>query len=219
MSAAADNPEFQPVTVRVGTICGAPNGAWDRAHWVPSIISAGKALGYLPVVEKDISWIPLDAAAKAIADAAFYSEPAPKVLHLVHPRPVQWSDIFNVLSALTGARLIPYSQWVTRLERLLVDGGANMAGEVSHALRLLDFFHDRQEKLKTAPTNKLLGDAYDGLLFPRVDMTEMLRVSPSLREVRPLDASDVETWLDNLGLEARVSLAGDGGFDVENQVM
>ncbi|EJD43640.1 ketoacyl-synt-domain-containing protein [Auricularia subglabra TFB-10046 SS5] len=195
-SAASENADFQPVTIRVGAICGAPRGVWDRSHWVPSIISAGGAMGYLPIVDKDVSWIPLDAAAKAIADVACYTATAPSVLHLVHPKPVLWSDIFGAVSAKTGAQLIPYGEWVARLENVLLDGSTNGSSDVSHALRLLDFFRDRLEKVKTAPKDRLLGDAYDGLLFPRVDMAQMLRVSPSLREVRPLDASDVETWLD-----------------------
>lgn len=49
---AARIPEFDAATIRVGAICGAPNGSWDPAHWIPAMINAGRVLGSLPIVDK-----------------------------------------------------------------------------------------------------------------------------------------------------------------------
>jgi thioester reductase-like protein len=49
--AAAESP-LEPTIIRVGQICGGPNGFWNEKEWVPSLIRSSVHLNCLPSSEQ-----------------------------------------------------------------------------------------------------------------------------------------------------------------------
>ncbi|KZW01287.1 hypothetical protein EXIGLDRAFT_830237 [Exidia glandulosa HHB12029] len=179
--------DLNSTVVRVGVVSGAPNGAWDPSHWVPAMLAASKAMGSVPNADTVVSWIPLASAAAAITDAVLSSD-THRILHLVHPHSVHWSTLMKLVATEVGANctIEGFDQWVERLE-------AASAKMVDAALRLLDFFHVMRDRLRLA--GKADSDAYDGFMFPRLDMRRMIEMAPSLQTLPPLGAEDVRSWL------------------------
>ena len=66
-----------------------------------------------------------------------------RTLHLVHPRPVPWKAIITPIAEELDVPLVPYSQWLTALEKCAAEGSTDEvdAMRANPALRLLDFFH------------------------------------------------------------------------------
>jgi len=63
----------------------------------------------------DITWIPLDLAAKALA--AFRQAPSSvPVVHLVHPRAVSWHSLAAPIAQKLSVSLVPYNDWLTHSE-------------------------------------------------------------------------------------------------------
>ena len=90
LSIASKETPLQHVSVRVGQVTGGTTGAWNRAEWFPTLVKSGQYLGSLPNIDKEISWIPVDAVAQAVVQMR--GSPY-EVLHLAHPRPVMWSRV------------------------------------------------------------------------------------------------------------------------------
>lgn len=75
------------------------------------------------------SWIPLDVAAKTLLEVCQSSaKDFPSVVHIVHPRPIQWSIIMKAFSesskVLTGKELslLPFNEW----NRLVVQAASSV---------------------------------------------------------------------------------------------
>lgn len=61
--------DLPTLLVRLGQVAGAANGAWNVKEWLPSLVQASKALGYLPTSEQEkISWIPALKAGRSLAE-------------------------------------------------------------------------------------------------------------------------------------------------------
>ncbi|KAF4585088.1 putative PKS/NRPS-like protein biosynthetic cluster [Pleurotus pulmonarius] len=147
---AAESTPLKTTIVRIGQMSGSyVNGCWNAHEWVPSIVKSGITLGCLPESDGVVSWIPVDVAASAIKEMALINPPttgeSARYLHIVHPHPVQWNDIMKIISLKVGARLVPYSTWLGRLQE-----SSNTSNEESEnanpALRLLDFYQSASEK-------------------------------------------------------------------------
>ncbi|KAL4257534.1 Adenylate-forming Reductase [Pleurotus pulmonarius] len=179
---AAESTPLKTTIVRIGQMSGSyVNGCWNAHEWVPSIVKSGITLGCLPESDGVVSWIPVDVAASAIKEMALINPPATgesaRYLHIVHPHPVQWNDIMKIISLKVGARLVPYSTWLGRLQE-----SSNTSNEESEnanpALRLLDFYQSASEK-------PLLSADAEAFGFPRLATVDTLQVAPSMRVVKP----------------------------------
>ena len=132
---------------RIGQITGgAPRGAWSTTDWVPIIVKSSVTLGALPqahgvsrswallshsadVTQKVASWLPPHAVSDAIVDVAFAEEEPPLAVNLVHPRPIAWKKLMQPIAEVVYQQhltssllpLIPFGQWVTRLNACAVD--------------------------------------------------------------------------------------------------
>ncbi|KAJ7233038.1 hypothetical protein C8J57DRAFT_1090832 [Mycena rebaudengoi] len=173
--------EFTPLKaliVRVGQLCGGINGAWNVNEWVPALIQSARDVGYLPGDGKNVAWLPVDVAAAAIFD--FLSVfPRSKFVHLIHPRPVSWATLGNVVARELAARLVPYSEWVSHVENMPKDKNS------SRAARLLPFFRSLDRTSS--------GDAFG---FPKLDMRCAMEMSVSLRSLSgQLGEEDVKRWI------------------------
>lgn len=73
-------------------------------------------------IHEMVSWLPMDAVAKAIVDTAFTNERLPPALNLVHPRPVEWNLVITsvrdaVKQEITeNLELVSFQEWFSRLE-------------------------------------------------------------------------------------------------------
>jgi hypothetical protein len=123
--------------------------------------------------------IPLDVAASVIVEVRNSSA---ELLHLTNPKPAAWNVIFRDIASTLKVDLVPYSDWISRLEASETDG----VGEPHIAVRLLSFF-------KAVPVE---GNTEAGGI-PRLDITAARRVSPTLNDenLKPVGLEDVKKWL------------------------
>ncbi|KZV87149.1 ketoacyl-synt-domain-containing protein [Exidia glandulosa HHB12029] len=187
-------PNFQSTSIRVGNVSAAPNGAWEASQWVPAMLAASRVTGSVPSANTDVTWIPLASVAAAISDIVLAPN-SERVLHLVHPRPVQWSTLMTLVSTELGVNVEGFDQWVGRLEVAARDEDmVKSSPALQPALRLLDFFRHMRDRAARA-SGMAKSDAYDGFMIPRLDMHKMLAMSPSLQNLPPLGVQDVRSWL------------------------
>ncbi|KAL6303205.1 male sterility protein-domain-containing protein, partial [Sparassis latifolia] len=124
---------LRTTSVHVGQISGDTlNGGWNTKEWVGALVSATQALGCMPSLEEVrplltpavlvcsasqliVAWLPVDIVTSALLDMVS-SKIVEPVLNLVHPRPVTWDSLFAPAAANLGVPLVPYSEWLGRLE-------------------------------------------------------------------------------------------------------
>lgn len=90
----------------------------------------------------------MHAVSQAILDVAFSAQSPTIALNIVHPRPVQWSEIMHSISdALLEAKilsqrlaLVPFSEWFDRLETRSREAGGQDLNSIVSAY-LLVFLH------------------------------------------------------------------------------
>lgn len=97
-------------------------------------------IGVLPEHDEQVSWLPVDYAAKTIVELVNLpmSSPASPVYHILHPTLVSWSSILDTLEA---ARLrfkrLPRQEWLKVLRASDPDERRNPSR------KLLGFFEDK----------------------------------------------------------------------------
>lgn len=122
----------------------------------------------------------MDVAASALLEMSGSEE---SVLHIVHPKPVEWRFLVDSISSILSLEVIPYAAWIAKMQehvRTRVDtleGSSKEQLEEIPGLSLLDFFSG-------------LGDE------PVLETMKAVQVSPSLNSAERLQASDVEKWID-----------------------
>ncbi|KAF4610126.1 hypothetical protein D9613_010407 [Agrocybe pediades] len=175
--------------LRVGLLTGGSSGYWDPSQWFPAIAQSASYLGCLPRGDDTISWIPVHLAASAITDMRRTDD---RVLHIVHPKPVQWSTIMKSLSETLNVPLVPYMEWFARLESSAndEDESASASENSRAALRMTHFY---RLGLNASKSTESMG------LLAKVRSEKGVRASPSLRSdsVLPLSAQDVNDWVAN----------------------
>ncbi len=64
------------------------------------------------------------------------------ILHIAHPKPVSWTAILTTIAADLGVDLVPYSSWLSALERAYPAGDTPDVDKLREnpALRLIDHF-------------------------------------------------------------------------------
>ncbi|EIN09204.1 acetyl-CoA synthetase-like protein [Punctularia strigosozonata HHB-11173 SS5] len=127
---ASEKSGLSAVTIRVGQLSGAKNGAWKTTEWLPALVKSCQQLGCMPSMQQNLAWLPLDIAARCIASMR---KASPGVVHLVHPRPVPASSVFRAIANFLNLDTVPYDAWLSKLE------GATDPS-TTPALMLLDFF-------------------------------------------------------------------------------
>jgi hypothetical protein len=133
---------------------------------------------------KRVSWLPLEVAGSAIFEARNSSTP---LLNLAHPQPVPWNLLFKRIASTLDVPLVPWSQWLTKLEaELEVEQEPSCSRtEDTSALLLLDLW--RQIPLHTDPEAEAVS--------PRMSTKLAVQEIPSLAAARQLSTEDVDKWL------------------------
>ncbi|KAF5353868.1 hypothetical protein D9756_007248 [Leucocoprinus leucothites] len=181
---ASQQTSFNPVIVRIGQLSGGRNGFWNPYEWVPSVIQTAHPLQCLPDTPGGVSWIPVHLAAKAFADMR--SSPT-SFLHLVHPNPATWSDVFKLVSRSLDVPLVPYSKWLDALEE-----SAQTPNQVPpSSLQLLDFYRSANKPL-SSQDDEAFG-------FPRLSTKQAELAVPALSSLDQLGLEDVTSWLSYWG--------------------
>ena len=186
---AAKSMGLRTTSVRVGQVSGDQRiGGWSASEWVPALVRISERLGCIPSrdevrgsplrlsllisnapLRQDVTWVPVDVVASALLEMTGCDEP---VLHIVSPRPVRWDTVVRPIAARLGLRLVPYAEWLTRVE----ESAAN-AHEHDAAHNLLAFFRDEGMRLA-------------------VSTEKAVRCSTALASMRPLRAEDGEKWVE-----------------------
>jgi thioester reductase-like protein len=130
--------------LRVGQLCGHSTlGVWNETEMWPIMIATG--LDYLKAMplfdeSRSVNWLPVDACAMAVA--AIITSPSGQryaVNNLVHPKPITWIALLDLLAEASGEafRRVKMSEWTAALEELAEgkSGDADVPG-----LKLLAFF-------------------------------------------------------------------------------
>lgn len=112
-------------------------------------------------------------------------------LHLIHPRPMHWSSIMEPLAQALGLLVVPYDEWIERLEqsgeRLTADEEVEIMWQ-NPALKLIGTFI----RAKMAPST-----CREAMGVPHLDSTQAQRVSPSLtpQALPQLSTNDALQWV------------------------
>jgi hypothetical protein len=108
----------------------------------------------------------------------------PKIVHLINPQPVPWSTLGKGIAVELGVPLVPYTEWLAQLEKA---AQIQENSKSCRACRLLPFFRAQ---------SRLAGGGPDAFGFPKLDMTNALSVSRSLRSMNcRLEVKDAKEWL------------------------
>lgn len=138
------------------------------------------------------------------------------MVHLIHPKPVPWTVVFESFSNFLHVPLVAYDEWFTQLEdcrRSSVEPEAILMTRIP-ALKLLDFFREvgsAQRKseyvgngnvgINGQPTTSktLIGKlpGAEGLNMPILAVDNAVAVSPTLADpnLAGLGIDDVRKWL------------------------
>ncbi|KAF9690444.1 hypothetical protein EKO04_011571 [Ascochyta lentis] len=159
VAAAAKNAQVPARVVRLGQVCGDTEwGVWNSAEAFPATVQAAWTIGSLPLVEgerddEEESWLPVDIAAKALAQVALAPEQDKStfhVLHLVNEAPILWNAQFLPCLRKHGLEFeaVPQQEWVRRLEASEQDVHLNPP------FKLLEFFKTRYASTQGASQPK-----------------------------------------------------------------
>ncbi|KAJ6458386.1 hypothetical protein C8R47DRAFT_1203181 [Mycena vitilis] len=182
LAKAAERSAAKPLIVRVGQLSGGINGAWKVQEWLPAVVQSAKFTGCLPDDNRDVAWLPVQIAARAIIDMLEFTS-STQIVHLINPRPVSWSILAKVIADNFGVPVVPYAEWLAKLE------SASQIPETPksfRAPRLMPFF--RAQNGRTA--------AAEAFGFPKMVSTNAVTASQSLRFTNcQLGEKDVKEWL------------------------
>ncbi|KAK0237003.1 hypothetical protein EDD85DRAFT_790707 [Armillaria nabsnona] len=158
-------PGLRYLVVRVGQLSGDSNGTWKVNEWFPSVIQSAPFLGCLPNEDNPVSWLPMHVAAQAIVDRI---DILSSIIHIVHPKPAQWSKLAQVISKELNVELVPYAQWLKLLEKSALDAAT------LPAMQLLSYYKRDAEALLVKDTEafglpKVSAELVTAADFPQLD--------------------------------------------------
>ncbi|TFK74185.1 putative aminoadipate reductase [Pluteus cervinus] len=186
-------------SLRLGQLTGGRSnerGAWATTDWVPILVKSSITLGALPSAPGVISWLPLDAVASSALDVAFAPTTSP-ALNVVHPHPISWNDAIKYTNAALvdqgvisqELNIIPFDKWAERLERRSADKSEENFKKLP-ALKLLPFYRQMaQGGVDVGPEGESGG-------IPQMALEKSCKISPTLRDLKPLTKKDVERWVE-----------------------
>jgi len=137
------------------------------------------------IIPKLVSFVPLHAAATALLELRHASG---IFAHLVHPRPVPWRRIIEYVAAIIDIPVIPYDEWLRRLE------ASPKTSEALHnnpALHLLDFYYASR-----APKDRSDLSRREAMGLSLFETRQTVVDAPTLKDLAQLDMEEVSRWID-----------------------
>ncbi|THV08159.1 acetyl-CoA synthetase-like protein [Dendrothele bispora CBS 962.96] len=204
---ASSTAGLHSVIVRLGQACGSPNGSWNRKEWLPALVRSAPFLGCIPDDDREISWIPADLVARAFRD--FLDTPNvnaetqrnPSFVHLIHPRPVQWSTLARTIGSKLNVDVVPFTTWLEKLEE--VGKKDKNAEEKISALRILPSYQGMAAKYNNGSGSheqaELEEEAF-GMTLIKNENAKRLSKTLADPDVPQLGQEDLMRWLAYWGL-------------------
>lgn len=198
---AAAAGDFPFAIVRVGQVAGpeAAAGMWNRQEWLPSIVASSLYLGALPAdlggMDR-VDWTPAERIAKLVLEAsgvaareggegATAAEEINGYYHGVNPHEAKWADLAAAVQGFYGperiAELLPFGEWIDRLEKTQADGEETVAK--NPGVKLIDAYRG----MASAPASVVY------------DMTETARRCPIVRETTAITPELMQHWCKQWG--------------------
>ncbi|KZT19362.1 acetyl-CoA synthetase-like protein [Neolentinus lepideus HHB14362 ss-1] len=169
--------------LRIGQMVGdTVHGVWNETEAWPLMFKSAQATGALPLLDEHPSWLPVDYAARAIAELVLRptsSQPRSKVYHIVNPdRSASWRNILDALRE-SGVKFerTTVEEWLDKL------AGSEKDVEMNPAIKLLPFFRARYGATGRKPMVFLTN--------------ETVQLAPSLRESPPMRREIVRKWVEH----------------------
>ncbi|KAF8315479.1 acetyl-CoA synthetase-like protein [Cantharellus anzutake] len=177
LARVAQETPLKPVVVRVGQLSGGKNGSWNTSEWIPAIVKSGEVVRALPAVNDRVSWLPMNVAASAFID---FRNTTSGLVHLSHPYPTTWTEIFSPIAKALRVPLVPYSQWLELLEKDLANPS-----------------HSEVEAATANPDGMPVTKAREAMGVPVLSNVKAVKASPALRRenLRSLGKEDALGWL------------------------
>jgi len=184
--AASQSTTLRPVVVRVGQLSGGINGNWNVREWFPALTRASQVVGGVPENRGLVSFIPLHVAASALIELRRTSN---QFVHLVHPRPIHWTAIIQHVADALNVPIIPYDEWLNRLE------ASPRTDEALHhnpALHLIGFYQG-----SVAPRDAKRVEEREAMGVAIFETKRSVLDAPSLRPpaLAQLGKDDVSRWI------------------------
>jgi hypothetical protein len=122
--------------------------------------------------------------------AAPASQSSVQVMHVAHPRPVQFNMIVSTIGSELSLSLVSYASWFEQVEQLQRDSGDDKRNMNISALRLLPFF---QGILHTSQSGAKM-EAISGVFL---DLSKACVLSTTLGEpeLPQISVNDVVAWI------------------------
>ena len=197
----SDRAGVPTTTVRLGQVCGDKLGHWNEKEWFPALVKSSLFTRCLPGEMSEvgihicflryyseyvsnnlqIAFILSYPAGRAFVEMRKSSSP---VLHLVHPRPIEPKAIMEPIATELGVALVPYSEWLSKLEESSEQESADEVDAMQRnpALQLLDFFRAQRGRGRSG-------------LTPRLSTTEAEKAFKELIRMRELGSKDAKRWI------------------------
>ncbi|KAL5534850.1 hypothetical protein ACEPAG_1315 [Sanghuangporus baumii] len=204
---AARLTALRPTVVRLGQLVGGPSGYWSEREWFAAIIKSSLLFGKLPNVSGVVSWNRSHVAAKALVDMLDTEE---RYLHLVHPRPILWTELMSIFSRHLRLPMVHIDVWMKALCRAVYEAEkiASALNDDSAAresmremfrqnpaARMIKFFIQEHESCKGKP----LSPDKQTVWTPLVHCERAVAASRTLQssQLPQIGEHDVEQWIQN----------------------
>lgn len=137
----------------------------------------------------------MDVAASAIIDMLHSSS---QTLHIVHPNPSSWSTTMRTIGSVLNLPLVPFSEWVSKLEAsansLDQQGGGAASLRSNPSLALLDFYKHMGRAFEDAPKEfDVEGKEAGGIA--RLSTDKSTGESESLKNAPTITEQDAKRWI------------------------
>ena len=111
-------------------------------------------------------------------------------LHLVHPRPVPWHTLIAPIATALHCPLVPYDEWLAKLEASVNAGSANEIDTMASnpALRILSFFQGEIIGKTASPDREPMG-------LVKLSTAKSTQTSKALASLPALDAERALSWV------------------------
>src|SRR5260370_12155047 len=128
-------------------------------------------------------------AASAIVDFRHTTSP---VVHLSHPYPATWTEIFFPIARAFRVPVVPFVQWLGLIEKDLAKPSRTEveASTLKPVLRIIDMFRPFKDGMPVTKAREAMG-------VPVVSTVEAVKASPALQRqnLKNLGVEDVLGWL------------------------
>ena len=128
----------------------------------------------LTAIFQNAGWVPPEVVGSAIVEIRNTSS---SIIHITHPKPVPWRHIFGRVSQTLGVPVVPFHDWLARLEAL----ATSSEGKEATAIALMETYRGV--------------DPSASKIMPRTSNENALRESPTLAAAQPLTEKDIDSWL------------------------